>query len=53
MPAHLRSQFIRVNRRASLNTEFITQYDEEWVYCGDVRHENTPTALQQLRELRA
>ena len=50
LPAGLRSHFIRVNRRTSLNAVFITHYDEEWVYCHEQRHENSPTALRELRE---
>lgn len=52
LPTSLRPHFIRVNRRTSVNSVFITSYDDDWVYCGDVRHENSPTALRQLQEWR-
>ena len=50
LPVELRPHFLRVNRRTSVNAAFITHYDEEWVYCGEQRHENSPTALRELRE---
>lgn len=50
LPAAVRGQFVRVNRRTSLNAAYITAYDEDFVYCGPERHENTPGALRELRE---
>ncbi len=50
LPASLHAAFIRVNRRTSLNAVFITHYDDEFVYCGDERFENSPSALKQLQE---
>ena len=51
LPATLRPQFIRVNRRLSLNARAITSYDDEYVYCGPERYENGRTALAQLQAL--
>jgi two-component system, LytTR family, response regulator LytT len=51
VPATLRGQFIRINRRICLNTQFITGFDDEWVYCGSERFENGRTAHEQLQAL--
>ena len=52
LPAALRPRFVRVNRRVSLNTAYITAYDDEFVYCGPDRYENGGTAQQQLQALK-
>ena len=51
LPAALRPQFLRVNRATALNTEFITAYDDEFVYCAGERYENGQGAQQQLQGL--
>ena len=51
VPAALREQFLRVNRRTCLNAACITAYDDEFVYCGAEPYENGQTAQRQLRAL--
>jgi CheY-like chemotaxis protein len=51
VPAHLRPQFLRVNRSVALNASHILGYDERYVYCGLARFENGHLADRQLREL--
>ncbi|MDO7876799.1 response regulator [Hymenobacter sp. ASUV-10] len=51
LPAPLREQFIRVNRATALNANFISSFDQDFVYCGAERYENGRTALKQLQEL--
>lgn len=51
LPAALRGQFLRINRRLGLNASCITGYDNEYVYCGPDRYENGRTALKQLQDL--
>ncbi|MBT9394866.1 response regulator [Hymenobacter sp. NST-14] len=43
VPAALRPQFLRVGRGLCLNVRFLTGFDQEYLYCGDHRYENTPT----------
>ena len=52
LPETLRADFLRVNRRVSLNMAYITAYDDEFVYCGPDRYENGGTAQQQLQALK-
>ena len=52
LPAALREQFIRVNRRTCLNVRHITAYDKDYVYCGPDRYENARTAQPQLEQLK-
>ncbi|WBO86753.1 response regulator transcription factor [Hymenobacter yonginensis] len=43
VPAALRPQFLRVSRSMCLNVAYLTGFDQEYLYCGDHRYENTPT----------
>jgi DNA-binding LytR/AlgR family response regulator len=52
LPATLQGQFLRINRRLSLNAATITSYDDEYVYCGTERYENGRLAQQQLMALK-
>jgi DNA-binding LytR/AlgR family response regulator len=52
LPPALRSSFLRINRRLSLNAACITAYDDDYVYCGPERYENGRLAQKQLAELR-
>ena len=51
VPAHLRPQFWRVNRSVVLNRQHILGYDEQYIYCGTARFENSHLVDRQLREL--
>jgi two-component system, LytTR family, response regulator LytT len=43
VPAALRPQFLRVSRGLCLNVAYLTGFDQDYLYCGDHRYENTPT----------
>jgi two-component system, LytTR family, response regulator LytT len=43
VPVALRPQFLRVSRGLCLNVAFLTGFDQDYLYCGDHRYENTPT----------
>ena len=49
LPPSLQGRFLRINRRTCLNVASITRYDEEYVYCGAVRHTHT-CSPQELAE---
>lgn len=50
IPAHLRGQFLRVNRSTLLNRQHIHGYDEQYVYCGHAQFENGHLTDRQLAE---
>jgi DNA-binding LytR/AlgR family response regulator len=51
VPTHLSDHFIKVNRSNYLNRKFITGYDNNFVYCNNVKFENGKTGNKQLREI--